>query len=420
MAEKKKQEALDFAAFRDQVRRLKSRWKILWVLTIIALALVVVGALFQADNFVFFVIAAFFEISVPFSFFLYFEHARIESIEEHFPDFLRDIAEFRRSGVTLSKAIQNASFNDYGQLSPEVKKIALELSWGVPFEEAMERMTNRVESKMVDRAIGIITAAQAAGGEVTTILETVSSDLRKLKELEAERKSKLSVYTMTIYTIYLLLLFIIVVLTESLVPAIPKMQAAGQFLGGTIGSITEFEFRELLFHVTMIEAFFAGLISGQMGEGKVTAGIKHSIILVLISLLAFQLVPPADPAQKFSETILDIPPSPGIASKSIEGLVSLEKDFTAAQVADGVRKIAKDRNREQYKAFEEKDVNFLAVACTPCTDGRIEVATDSVKVLKPVLLRYSVKYGGEKYVVTLSDSEETQAAAAPAQAPLKV
>ena len=192
---------------RTRFRKVKKRWKVLWALSLVATAMILFSLIFQPDSFGIWVIGAFFVMSVPFAFYIYSEHGRLASIEEHFPDFLRDIAEFKRSGVTLSKAIQNAAFNDYGSLSPEVKKIALELSWGVSFEDAMQRLAERVESPMIDRAISIITAAQSAGGEVTIILETVSSDLRKLKELEAERKSKLSVYTMTIYAIYLLLYF---------------------------------------------------------------------------------------------------------------------------------------------------------------------------------------------------------------------
>jgi len=397
---------LDMSAgeLKGKFSKVKKKWKVLWVLSAVALFLVLVGMVFQPENFGIWVIGAFFTVSIPFAFFIYLEHARIASIEEHFPDFLRDIAEFKRAGVTLSRAIQNASHNDYGMLSPEVKKIALELSWGVSFEDAMQRLVGRIESPMLERSISIITAAQAAGGEVTTILETVSSDLRKLKELEAERKSKLSVYTMTIYAIYLLLLFIIIVLTESLVPAIPKMQAAGEFLGGTMGSINEFEFRELLFQVTILEAAFAGLIAGEMGEGKVTAGIKHAVVLVLISLLAFQLVPPASIVEKIGDTVLDIPPSQGVTTRSLEGVVEIQKTFTAADVAQQVKSLAKERNRAQYKGFSADQLEFIALACQSCAKGYINVEPSKVSVVKPTMIKFSVKYISDKYQVSISDA----------------
>lgn len=388
-----------------QIKNVNKRWKLLWTLSMVALVMIIIGALVQPDNFGIWVVGSFFTISIPFAFYIYLEHARLASIEDHFPDFLRDIAEFKRSGVTLSKAIQNASFNDYGQLSPEVKKIAQELSWGVSFENAMERLSNRVESPMIDRSISIITASQAAGGGVTDILETVSADLRKLKELEAERKSKLSVYTMTIYAIYLLLLFIIIVLTESLVPAVPKMQAAGEFLGGgTMGALTEFEFRQLLFHVTIVEAFFAGIIAGTMGEGKVSAGIKHAIVLVLVSLLAFQLVPPATMVEKIGETVLDIPPAQGVSSRSLDGEAELANTFTTQDVANVVKELAKERGRNQLKSFAPDDIEFIALSCQVCSQGAVKVALDKVTVVRETRLRFSLKYTGEKYQVAFSDA----------------
>ena len=400
----KKKEELKFEGLKEKFSKVKKKWKVLWALSAVALLLVLVGIIFQPENFGIWIIGAFFTISIPFAFFIYLEHARIASIEEHFPDFLRDIAEFKRAGVTLSRAIQNASSNDYGQLSPEVRKIALELSWGVSFEDAMQRLADRIESPMLERSISIITAAQAAGGEVTTILETVSSDLRKLKELEAERKSKLSVYTMTIYAIYLLLLFIIIVLTESLVPAVPKMQAAGEFLGGTMGTISEFEFRQLLFQVTIIEAAFAGLISGEMGEGKLSAGIKHAVVLVLISLLAFQMIPPASIVEKIGDNVLDIPPSTGITSRGLGGMVQVEKSFTAEDVAQQVKSLAKERNREQYKGFTADQVEFIALACQSCSQGFVKVEPTKVTIRKPIMLKFEVKYVSDKYQVSISDA----------------
>ena len=232
----------------------------------------------------------------------------------------------------------------------------------------------------------------------------MSSDLRKLKELEEERKSKMSIYTMTIYAIYLLLLFIIIVLTESLVPAIPKMQSAGEFLGATtIGRITEYEFRTLLFHVSLVEAFFAGIIAGQMGTGRISSGLKHSVILVLITLLAFQFVQPPTPVEKIAETIMDVPPTPGLTTKGIMADTELTQSFTTTDVAKLVAKLAKERNREPYKGFKSDDVEFFKLNCRPCDEGKIDITEKEVKVREKTRIRFSVKYAEDHYVVSFQD-----------------
>jgi flagellar protein FlaJ len=385
------------------VRSLKKEYRMVGILGIAALFIMLVGSVILPAYAMLFVILGFFLVAVPTAILIFLEHQRVESIEEQFPDFLRDIAEYKRSGVTLSMAIQNVTQNEYDQLTPEVHKMAKELSWGMPFEEVLERFGERIDSAMINRALSIIIVAQSVGGEITTILETVAGDMRKLKEIEKERKSKLSVYTMTIYMIYMLLLFIIIVLAESLAPAIPKMQAAGQFLGGTIGTLTEFEFRQLMFHVCVVEAFFAGIIAGQMGEGKITSGIKHAIILVLVTLLAFQLIQPAAPIDKMAETIMEIPSVAGTTSQQIEAIGTLHETLTTEDIAENVRRLAKERGRVLYKDFQADEVEFQALDCKPCAEGKIIVTPTQVLVRETTEIRFITMYAQTRYVVSFRD-----------------
>ncbi len=347
----------------------------------------------------------FFGTSIPISVYVYKERKRIDDIEKHLPDFLRDLAEYNTSGLPLTQAVLQASKTDYGALTPEVKKIAAEISWGVPFEEALKRFQRRVKSPFVDKAVTIMTTAEEQGGEITAILRTLAEDLRKLKEMEEERKGKLSVYTATIYVIFLLLLGIMIMLTSTLAPAIPKMQVAGQFFGTTSSGLTETDFRTLLFHVSLIEAFFAGLISGQMGEGSVLAGIKHSVILVGITLLAFSLVHPAPPIQKIAETITEIPPVEGVTGSTITYSDTFTTGFTTVDVAEKVREIAKERGRDKYKGFKPDQVQFVVVSCTPCEENKIKIEPNKITVIKPAKLAYTVRYGKGKYIVEFRDAK---------------
>jgi flagellar protein FlaJ len=45
----------------------------------------------------------------------------------------------------------------------------------------------------------------------------------------------------------------------------------------------------IFFHMTAIQAFFGGLVSGKMGEGTINAGLKHSLILMLCGYVALKL-----------------------------------------------------------------------------------------------------------------------------------
>jgi flagellar protein FlaJ len=42
-----------------------------------------------------------------------------------------------------------------------------------------------------------------------------------------------------------------------------------------------------LFHAALIQGFLSGLVAGQLGSGDVWSGLKHSVILMLMSYVLF-------------------------------------------------------------------------------------------------------------------------------------
>lgn len=48
--------------------------------------------------------------------------------------------------------------------------------------------------------------------------------------------------------------------------------------------------KQVFFHMSAIQAFFGGLVAGKMGEGTVSAGLKHSLILMLCSYFVFKFI----------------------------------------------------------------------------------------------------------------------------------
>jgi flagellar protein FlaJ len=44
------------------------------------------------------------------------------------------------------------------------------------------------------------------------------------------------------------------------------------------------------FHMSIIEATISGLVAGKMGEGAVSAGLKHILVLLAATLIIFTFV----------------------------------------------------------------------------------------------------------------------------------
>ncbi|PTD93637.1 secretion system protein [archaeon SCG-AAA382B04] len=220
----------------------------------------------------------------------YVRNRKIKKIESEFPDFLRDVAESNSSGMTLTKAVQTAAQGSYGPLTPQITKMNDQISWGISFNEALKRFSNRIKTPLIKRAVSLITEAERAGGDVTEILNAASTDAREIKKLESERKANMAMYVVIIYVSFFVFLAVILILYNSFIPVMARASSAsaGGATGGLIaGDFNPELYKRVFFHASTIQGFASGLVAGKMGEGRLDAGLKHSFVLSIISYLIF-------------------------------------------------------------------------------------------------------------------------------------
>lgn len=218
----------------------------------------------------------------------------IKKIEEYFPNFLRDVAEMNRSGMTLTRSVNTVAKGEYGELTREIRQIDAMLSWGVSFEEALEKFANRMATPLISRSVALINQASRAGGNVPDVLEVAAKDAYTIKLLERERSSVMIIYVIICYMSFLVFLFVIGILSHSFITVMASAGTSSSSMGmqggGFISSFEPEAFKRLFFHASLIQGFASGLVAGQMGEGELAAGLKHSVILALIGWLAFVFV----------------------------------------------------------------------------------------------------------------------------------
>ncbi|MBN2110757.1 MAG: type II secretion system F family protein [Methanosarcinaceae archaeon] len=214
-------------------------------------------------------------------------------IEEYLPTFLRDISEMSRAGLTLPRSVNTVSKGEYGDLTTEVRQMDLSMSWGVSFERTLRNFADRVPTPIIVRSVSLITQASRAGGSVPSVLEAAARDAREVKLLEQERRGNMIVYVVIIYMSFFVFLFVIAMLTSTFVPVMAEAGKAASAAGAGsqfIGAFDPAEYTRLMLHTAVIQGFMSGLVAGQMGEGAVTKGLKHSIIMTLIGWLVFTFV----------------------------------------------------------------------------------------------------------------------------------
>ena len=216
-------------------------------------------------------------------------------VEAKFPDFLRDLAEYWKGGLSMTVAIQTLAKGEYGNLNEDVNKMASQISWGISFGEVLDIFTERVTSPIVTRAVRMVDEANRAGGRISDILLAASFDAREIKALETERRQEVGSYVTVIYASFFVYLGIILVLAQTFIPAIVDSAAATGSTGSmSIGNLTIREMNEvwistIFLYSLVVQGIGNGLAAGFMANGRLWSAFNRASFLLLVGWFVFEL-----------------------------------------------------------------------------------------------------------------------------------
>jgi flagellar protein FlaJ len=232
------------------------------------------------DDFVFF--AVIIAVSPP-SVLNYIDYKWRKAIDEHLPDLFRSIVQAQETGMTLPQALEEASKRDYGPLTTELKKMNAQISWGSSFEEALQASSRRVDTLLMQRTVPLITEASRSGGHVEKVFAPTGKFIQTTLLLDKERRNQTRPYVAIIYVAFFVFIFTIILLFRSFFIEVGGSPVLG------VAVMTPGEMQRIFFHMTVIQAFFGGLVAGKMSEGTINAGLKHSLILMICGYTALRL-----------------------------------------------------------------------------------------------------------------------------------
>jgi len=227
------------------------------------------------------------------------EVQRKDSIDKNLPLFLLALSSAVHSGANLIRAIETTADRNMGALTPELKNLRANISWGMPIEDAFENFGNRMGTKTSKRVVVLLEMALKIGGDIRSNLEMIQKHVTQLQNLDKERKSSLAPYTYTIYISFAVFIGIAVILSSQFFSEFETVQellldspGAGT-QGGMFSSISSMDIDALntiLFNMAIIEAVFGGLAAGKIGGGSYVSGIKHIIVMIVMAVVAFMLI----------------------------------------------------------------------------------------------------------------------------------
>jgi len=224
------------------------------------------------------------------------EVQRKDSIDRNMPVFLLALLSSVQSGSNLIRAIEQAAERNLGALTPELKNLRANISWGTPIEDAFENFAKRTGTRVARRVTVLLEMAMKIGGDVSENLEMIQKHVSEMQNIEKSRKSALQPYTYTIYISFAVFLAVAVLLTTSFFTEIEKVQVglvnAGTGKDGLFGSLADMDVSKLesaLFNMAIIEAVFGGVAAGKIGSGSYVAGTKHVVVMIIMAVIAFNV-----------------------------------------------------------------------------------------------------------------------------------
>lgn len=219
---------------------------------------------------------------IPFSIDTFLQKKNLKKREVAFGEFLYKLSELMRGGIDPVKGVVTLSRTNLGAINKSVRDAASSMVLGHSFEDSMHRMSASIGSRLVNKYIDIVVMAAYTGGNVADLLFRTSEDMRAVIGIEREKEANLKQYIVIFYLAQGIIIMLTYILSTSLLPMI---QGVGlQMLGGS--GLSDINFQRGFFHMIVLNAFFGGLIIGQITEGEIKHGFKHSAVLMALSYVA--------------------------------------------------------------------------------------------------------------------------------------
>jgi flagellar protein FlaJ len=212
-------------------------------------------------------------------------------VDRNIPKLLRDVTEAVRSGITLPRALEEASQRDYGPLSKELEQTMSQFILGASWEDSLMSLAQRLRRPSAPRLSTILIEAHQTGGKMIEILDTSADLFSSFNEFKEEQNNNMRPYMMTIYMATIIFLIIAyVVLHQFLTPLYAASAGATTQESGLLTGVLDINYyTSILFWASIIESIFGGLIAGKIGDRVLSAGLRHSVILIIVTLVVFNI-----------------------------------------------------------------------------------------------------------------------------------
>jgi len=227
----------------------------------------------------------------------YLEKRRVEGgLELSLSNFLRDLTETRKTGLSIERCITYLAQRNYGTLTEVVKRMAAALMAGISVVDAIRNAVRRLYSWFGLLVFKFLVDAIEYGGAAPQILDMVSHFTSEMAALRDELKRRLRAYVMIPYLAAVILaitsILILGMIAKSMHITVGILGGGGSAAYAPMSSRIKVT-PETLASISLIagvgnaiNSWIMGLVCGKLRDMTLLAGFIHSIILAVIATVA--------------------------------------------------------------------------------------------------------------------------------------
>ncbi len=133
----------------------------------------------RSGNFFLMICCALFFGALPLLSILHLRKKRIKAFERQFPDALDMMRNAIRAGYALNRALQLVGTEAPDPTGMEFRKASEEINLGMPFNDALYNLSNRINSLDLDLFVTAILIQRESGGNLNELLQKLSHTIRE-------------------------------------------------------------------------------------------------------------------------------------------------------------------------------------------------------------------------------------------------
>jgi pilus assembly protein TadC len=230
---------------------------------------------------------------------------RRDRLEAVLPDFLTLVASNINAGMTLDQAMWYSAKPEFGLLSKEVKGVIKGSFSGESMETAMDTLSSRFDSRVFKRTMLLLKQASKSGGELTSVLERTSEDVRNTATMKKEIAASLVLYEIFVLFASVVgtpfLFAVAYKLIQVFEKLAPSLGGTGALTGGGIVSsfsgismghpiISSSDFFWFTIPTIFVTALISSFIVSVIRTGNRNQGLKYFPFILIATYVIYWLI----------------------------------------------------------------------------------------------------------------------------------